>query len=71
QLHRVNAFKVALLRSGTLAQGQEPKPDGQSLTEIPVALFQHLEGLERYERRALSRRKFAVRRFNELVGLSL
>lgn len=71
QLQRVKAFKVALLRSGTSAQGREAEPDSQPLTEMPVALFQQLKGLERYERRALSRRKFAVRRFNELVGRSL
>ncbi|MHB2205597.1 hypothetical protein [Methylobacterium sp. CM6257] len=70
QLQRVKAFKVALLRSGTSAQGREAEPNGQPLTEIPVALFRQLEGLERYERRSLSRRKFAVRRFDELVRRS-
>lgn len=68
QLQRVKAFKVALLRSGTSIQSQEAELDGRPLTEIPAALFQQLEGLERYERRALSRRKFAVRRFNEVVS---
>ncbi|MGH1573731.1 hypothetical protein ACRAWG_27680 [Methylobacterium sp. P31] len=67
QLQRVKAFKVALLRSGTSAQWREAELDGHPLTQIPVALFQQLEGLERYERRAMSRRKFAVRRFNEAV----
>lgn len=70
QLQRVKAFKVALLRSGTSAQSREAEPNVRPLTEIPVQLFQQLEGLERYERRAFSRRKFAARRFNELVGLS-
>jgi hypothetical protein len=68
QLQRVKAFKVALLRSGASTQSQEAELDGRPLTEIPVMLFQQLEGLERYERRALSRRKFAVRRFNEVVS---
>lgn len=67
QLQRVRAFRIALLRSGTSTQGRETELDGQPFTEIPVALFQQLEGLERYERRALSRRKFAMRRFNDVV----
>lgn len=70
QLQRVKAFKIALIRSGTSARGQEAEAGGCSFSEIPVALFQQLEGLERYERRALSRRKFAVRRFNEIVEQS-
>lgn len=68
QLQRVKAFRIALLRSKIAAQGREAELDDRSLSEIPVALLQQLEGLERYERRALSRRKFAVRHFNELVG---
>nr|WP_128083286.1 hypothetical protein [Methylobacterium sp. B34] len=63
QIQRVKAYKIALLRSGKLAQQQEAGPSGCSLSEIPMVLFQQFEGLERYERRALSRRKFAVRRF--------
>jgi hypothetical protein len=68
QLQRVKAFKIALLRSETAAQAREAEPDGQPLAEILVTLFQQLEGLERYERRALSRRRSSARRFNELVG---
>jgi hypothetical protein len=67
QLQRVKTFKIALLRSGASAQGQETEPEGRPLTEIPLQLCQQLEGIERYERRALSRRKFAVRRFDEVV----
>lgn len=71
QLQRVQAFKVSLLRSGTSAQGREAEPKGRPLTEFPLQLFQQLEGLERYERRAISRRKFATRRFDEIVTQAL
>ena len=70
QLQRVKAFRIALLRGAISAQGHEAEPGGFILSEIPMALFEQLESLERYERRALSRRKFLVRRFNELVVLS-
>jgi hypothetical protein len=70
QLQRVKAFKIALLRNGTSAQWREAEPDGHPIMEVPMERFRQIEGLERYERRALSRRKFAVRRFNQLVGRS-
>lgn len=70
QLQRVKTFKIALLRTETLLQELGGEPEGLSPAEIPPDIFLQLEGLQRYERRALSRRKFAVRRFNELVGRS-
>lgn len=67
QLQRVKSFKIALLRRETSNYWQEAEPDGLLISAEPVELFQQLESLERYERRALSRRKFAVRQFSELV----
>jgi hypothetical protein len=68
QLQRVKAFKITLLRRGTSAQWQEAELESHPPTEFPLQLFQQLESLERYERRALSRRKFAIREFYELAG---
>lgn len=67
QLQRVKAFKIFLLRTGTMLQGPEGESGDLPPSEIPSDLFLKLEDLERYERRALSRRKFAARAFTELV----
>lgn len=69
QLHlqRVKKFKIVLLRTETLLHDSGGEPDGLLAAEIPPGLFLQLERLERYERRALSRRKFAARRLNELA----
>lgn len=71
QLQRMKAFKIALLQSGTSAQWRDSEPNDRPFTENPVDLFQKLEGVERYERRTLSRRMFAVRRLNELFRQSI
>ncbi|MCJ2136635.1 hypothetical protein MKK69_21735 [Methylobacterium sp. J-026] len=67
QLQRVRAFKISLLRSEASVRGWGAEPNNRSPIEIPLELLLQLEGLERYERRALSRRKFAARHFYELV----
>ena len=71
QLQRVLALKIALLRSKTSGLEQTRETDSVSRVDISAELLFQLEGLTRYESRALSRRKFAVRRFNELVTLAL
>jgi len=69
QLQRVLAFKTALLRKGLfLAPAGGPDAHERAPAEIPEELLRQLEGLDRYERRALSRRKFAIRRFQEHVS---
>lgn len=68
QLQRVLACRTALLRSGPLAPEREADGDECSPAEMPGELLLQLERLERYERRALSRRKFAIRRFYGSVG---
>lgn len=62
QLQRVKAFKIVLLRTVTLFKQTEGELDALPPAEIPSDFLLQLGGLERYERRALSRRKFAARR---------
>ena len=71
QLQRIFAIKTALLRAESRVLEQKQETDGIPLVEISAELLVQLGGLERYESRALSRRKFAVRRFNELLKLTL
>ena len=66
-LRRVLVFKTTLLRRETLARQRSSEKDDHLPTDAQEELFRELEGLERYVRRAFSRRKFAARRFNKLV----
>ena len=69
-LRRVQAFKDTLIREEVYALEAETSTDNAS-TLLPTAdLLQELARLERYERRAFSRRKSAVRRFEALIGRS-
>lgn len=71
QLQRVLACRTALLRNGLFAPEWKAEEDERSPAEILEELLLHLERLERYERRALSRRKFAIRRFHELASRAI
>ncbi|ACB23235.1 conserved hypothetical protein [Methylobacterium radiotolerans JCM 2831] len=68
QLQRVFACRIALLRNRPLNPEGDARGDEGSPARTSEELLLQLERLERYERRALSRRKFAIRRFYELVG---
>lgn len=67
QLQRVKAFKFSLLRTEAVLQVSEGGREGLPHLLISSNLFQRLEALERYERRAYARRKVAARGFNELL----
>lgn len=71
QLQRVLAFKTALLRNGPLNPLREAEADDQFQVTVVAEPLLQLEALGRYERRALSRRKFAIRRFSELVSRAI
>lgn len=67
-LQRVRAFGIAMLRSGT-ADATSEAERGHCSSNVPSPkTFVELEKLSRYEARALSRRKFAFRRFLALVN---
>jgi hypothetical protein len=65
-LQRVQAVKSALIQDGTPAAGAQANdtPDHR----LWIDFLKKLERLERYERRAFTRRKTAIRHFNELAS---
>lgn len=67
-LQRVQAFRTALLQSG-VRNGESGAEAGQGVpSKYLTEIFAQLERLDRYETRALSRRKFAFRRFLALAN---
>lgn len=67
-LRRVRAVKGAMIRDGADLPEIRPNADGVPAPTISAELLQGLERLERYERRAFSLRKSAIRRFVALAG---
>lgn len=68
QVQRVRAYKVKLLSKSAFASKSDAGIDRDQSSEIPSDVIAMLEGLERYERRAFSRRKSALRYFIGLVS---
>ncbi|WP_336489396.1 hypothetical protein [Methylobacterium nigriterrae] len=66
-LRRIRAFKSALIRNGIERAAIRADTGGSPASVASPELLQGLEGLERYERRAFSRRKSAARRFEALA----
>lgn len=69
KLQRVQAFKSAILRSGVANAASRVEAGQKSLNDFFPDIFNQLERLDRYEARALSRRKSAFRRFLKLVSV--
>lgn len=67
-LHRVQAFKTALFQSGAKNEQLGAEAGQCSSANFMTEIFAQLEQLDRYETRALSRRKFAFRRFLVLAN---
>lgn len=68
QVRRVRAYKVALLSNGVFACRTDGESSRDRSSGIPPDVVQILEGLERYEKRAFSRRKSALRHFIYLAS---
>ena len=68
KFQRVQAFKSSILRSGVANAASQAEAGLGSPNDLFPETFDKLERLDRYEARALSRRKFAFRRFLECVN---
>ena len=71
KFQRVQAFKSEILRSSVANAASGAKGDQRSPNEFLPEILDQLERIDRYEARALSRRKFAFRRFLECVSREL
>ncbi len=67
-LTRVLSLKARLIREEVEVAPISSCPDGQLATPPSATLLKRLEHLDRYERRAFSRRKSAGRRFLNLAS---
>jgi hypothetical protein len=65
---RVQAFKSEILRNAVSNAASGVEAGQTSPNDLFPAIFDQLERLDRYEARALSRRKFAFRRFLECIN---
>ncbi len=67
QVRRVRAYKVALLSNGVSACRADGESSLDRSSGIPPDVVKIFEGLERYEKRAFSRRKSALWHFIDLI----
>ncbi|MGU3361949.1 hypothetical protein ACLBWX_16600 [Methylobacterium sp. M6A4_1b] len=67
-LKRIQAFGNAKLRGGTTDERSGPELGHRSSSVPSPETFVELEKFNRYEARALSRRKFAFRQFLAIVS---
>ena len=67
-LQRVQAFKIRLLRSSAEHTSSKAEAGQSFLLDFLTKTSVQVEQLDRYEARALSRRKFALRRLLKLVN---
>lgn len=66
-LQRVQSYKTAMLRTAAADRLSRVEVGQKLLGELSPVIFVQLERIDRYEARALSRRKVALRRFSELI----
>ncbi|TXN03427.1 hypothetical protein FV222_08555 [Methylobacterium sp. WL103] len=66
-LRRVLVVKGTMIREDAEFSERHAKMDGSSAPDASPELLQALERLERYERRAFSLRKSAIRRFEDMA----
>jgi hypothetical protein len=71
KFQRVQAFKSAILQCGVANITSQAEAGLGSPNDLFMEIFDQLERLDRYEARALSRRKFAFRRLLERINLEV